>query len=156
MAIIKQAKNMNITVKGTYTVIAGSITEIADKITITATTGNLTLSSNKKVVIQGMNGGVVYNNYTPTSNEKKITDVIWMDSNLEHKINSAHIGDKVSLVLQTKNYNNGETITLKMREKNEREIKTGKVEIIFTGVVNENGFAELKGVVEIEETEKNQ
>ena len=51
MAIIKKAKNITIKVNKDYTLVAGTITEIADKITITATKGNLTLSSNKKIEV---------------------------------------------------------------------------------------------------------
>ena len=64
MAIIKKAKNMYIAVRGTHTVIAGTIMETADKITITATKENLTLGSNKKVIMQGLDGGVKFGNYT--------------------------------------------------------------------------------------------
>jgi hypothetical protein len=53
MAILKQAKNINIFVKGDYIVKAGKLTEIADKINIEAKNDDLTLISNKKVLIHG-------------------------------------------------------------------------------------------------------
>jgi hypothetical protein len=47
MAINKTAKNIYIKVNGAYTIRAGTITETANKITITAIKGNLSLISNK-------------------------------------------------------------------------------------------------------------
>ena len=54
MAIIKQAKNIKITVKSDYNLqVGGKVQKVADKINIEATMGNLILASNKKVVSQG-------------------------------------------------------------------------------------------------------
>jgi len=50
MAIIKQAKNIRITVRGNYTAYFGTLIKTAEKLNVEATKGNLTLNSNKKIV----------------------------------------------------------------------------------------------------------
>jgi hypothetical protein len=54
MAIIKQAKNMTITVKNEYILtVGGKLEKIANKMNVEATHDNLTLISNKKIVSHG-------------------------------------------------------------------------------------------------------
>jgi UDP-2,3-diacylglucosamine pyrophosphatase LpxH len=54
MAITKQAKNINILVKGDYNlIVGGKLEKVANKMNIEATNGNLTLISNKKIIIHG-------------------------------------------------------------------------------------------------------
>jgi hypothetical protein len=53
MAIIKQAKNIEITVKNHYTLKTNKLIKIADKINIEAKYGNLELHSAKKVQAKG-------------------------------------------------------------------------------------------------------
>ena len=65
MAIIKQAKNIKVQVNKGYTVRAGSITEVADKINIEAYKDNLVLNSGKKIQMEGKEGGVKFANYSP-------------------------------------------------------------------------------------------
>ena len=51
MAIIKNAKNITITVKSDYNLtVGGKLEKIADKINVEAKKGNLVLASNKKIV----------------------------------------------------------------------------------------------------------
>ena len=64
MGIIKQAKNINISVTDHYKVIAGSITDISEKINIEAKKENLGISSMKKVNYKGEEG-VKLDNYSP-------------------------------------------------------------------------------------------
>ncbi|MCV9926741.1 hypothetical protein OIU83_03730 [Flavobacterium sp. LS1R49] len=53
MAINKTAKNLTIEIKNKYTCIAKTIYETTGKVEIVATKDNLTLVSNKKVIIRG-------------------------------------------------------------------------------------------------------
>ncbi|WP_164998691.1 hypothetical protein [Flavobacterium sp. 140616W15] len=53
MAIYKICKNRKVTVNNEYTLIVGGIlTKITNQSNIEATTGNLTLISNKKIISQ--------------------------------------------------------------------------------------------------------
>lgn len=143
MAIIKKAKNITIKVNKDYTLVAGAITEIADKITITATKGNLTLSSNKKIIMQGLNGGVKYGTYEPPKiTEKAITEVIWMNSPMEKQISEARNNELLSLKVKTKNYNEGEMISLVIKDEENQEKN-----IQLIGYVNEKGFAVLQEIM---------
>ena len=64
MGIIKQAKNINISVTDHYKVNAGSITDISEKINIEAKKENLGISSMKKVYYKG-DEGIKLNDYSP-------------------------------------------------------------------------------------------
>lgn len=143
MGIIKKAKNITIKVNKNYTLVAGTITEIADKITVTATKRNLTLSSNKKVVIQGLNGGVKYGEYQPPIiTEKAITEIIWMNSPMEKQISEARTNELLSLKVKTKNYNEGEMISLAIKDQENQEKN-----IQLIGYVDNDGFAFLQEVM---------
>jgi Rhs element Vgr protein len=86
--------------------------------------------------------------------EKKILNAKWMCGEMENDISNAFVGDKVSLLVQTRNYEEGESITLKVKEKNDGDVKEGEKEITLTGKVNAEGFAELKEEVEIEKSKE--
>ena len=83
------------------------------------------------------------------SKEKQIVSVKWMDDIMENDIQQAHRGSKSSLLVYTRNYEEGETISLKVKDKNDKEIKDGQKELILSGTVNKEGFAELKEAVDI-------
>ena len=53
MAINKTAKNLSVKIREKYICIAKESTETSDKIEIVATKENLTLMSNKKIIIRG-------------------------------------------------------------------------------------------------------
>jgi hypothetical protein len=53
MAIIKQAKNVKVIVKGNFSVIATKIVKDADEIIIDATSKNLTFNGAKKIITNG-------------------------------------------------------------------------------------------------------
>jgi len=54
MAVIRQAKNYKITVNDKYqAIVNGKLDKYADKIVLKATSGDLNLSSSKKVVTNG-------------------------------------------------------------------------------------------------------
>lgn len=151
MAIIKTAKNITINVKGQYTMIAGTITEVAHKIIITATKENLVLGSNKKVVMQGLNGGVKFGNYEPpVVAEKTITQAIWMNSSMETQISNARTNELLSLKVKTQNYNIGEIITVFVKEQEDEEKN-----IQLIGYVDKDGFAILQEIMYVDTTDLN-
>ncbi|EKT3967334.1 hypothetical protein NTJ12_002421 [Flavobacterium psychrophilum] len=53
MAIIKQAKNITVTITKDYFVMAGEIERTAETMKIVATYGNIELNSEKKIVKNG-------------------------------------------------------------------------------------------------------
>jgi pyrrolidone-carboxylate peptidase len=82
MGIIKKAKNISIIVKGSYSLIANTITKQAGKITITATKGDLILSSNKKVIIQAQDQ-IKFGDYIKPAEilNSKIVEMQFLDEN---------------------------------------------------------------------------
>jgi hypothetical protein len=53
MAIIKQAKNIHITIKKAEIIIAGNLTMTAKKVIIEATNDNLEFNGSKKIIVDG-------------------------------------------------------------------------------------------------------
>ncbi|WP_268847864.1 type VI secretion system tube protein TssD [Flavobacterium aestivum] len=80
---------------------------------------------------------------------KWITDIKWMCPEMKKTINKADVGNKVSLLVRTINYKEGETVSIIIDEANGEDIKTDTKEITFSGQVNADGFAELKKEVMI-------
>jgi hypothetical protein len=65
MGITKQAKNITIYAKTSYTVRAKELVEIADKINYEALKDNLALNGNKGIHLKGDDGGVKFDKYSP-------------------------------------------------------------------------------------------
>lgn len=84
------------------------------------------------------------------SKEKQIVSVKWMDDVMENEIDTGFFGEKVCLLVQTRNFEEGETIDIDVEHEYNNEIK----EITYSGTVNKQGFAELKEKVEIEKQSK--
>jgi hypothetical protein len=82
--------------------------------------------------------------------KKKILNAKWMCAEMEENIGSAGDEEKVSLLVKTRNYIEGETITLIIDDENGYDVKKGKKEITLTGTVAADGSAELKEEVVIE------
>ena len=86
--------------------------------------------------------------------EKQIIDIKWKCENVEQDLRKASEGDKVSLWVQTRNYEEGETISILVDDLNGEDLKDETKELTFTGTVNKEGFAELKEAVEIEKVKE--
>lgn len=89
--------------------------------------------------------------------EKKILNAVWMCAEMEEKIKKASVDDKVSVLVKTRNYKEGETINLKIKERTGREISEGIKEIVLSGNVKADGTAELKEMITLraEKTDPN-
>lgn len=93
MPIIKRAKNITINVKNVHNIFVGGKYEIiAEKIQMTATQGNLSLNSYKKIELIGRDGGIELGNYNPP--EKKIVE------SQEYKLKSTYIHDHLTALAQ--------------------------------------------------------
>ena len=86
--------------------------------------------------------------------EKRIIRLEWQNAQMTSTIDRAFLGDNVSILVQTRNYEVGEIVSLKIKEKDNKEVKTGTTEITLSGTVDENGFAILKEAFTIESSEK--
>ena len=100
MGIFKKANNIYITVRDTYTSISGESYEEAEEVTITGTE-EVELISAKKVIMQGLEGGVQYG--TVDKDEPKIIMSYFTDLNDKILGNRGKIGEEVYLVIEGKN-----------------------------------------------------
>ncbi|NRS90766.1 hypothetical protein HNQ02_003713 [Flavobacterium sp. 7E] len=82
--------------------------------------------------------------------EKKILNATWMCAEMEEEIKEATIGDKVTLLVKTRNYKEGETLNIIIDDINGYDVKEGKKELTFTGTVCADGYARLEEEIEIE------
>jgi hypothetical protein len=82
--------------------------------------------------------------------KKKILNATWMCAEMEENINEVYVDDKVSLLVKTRNYEVGETISIKIKEGTGREINEGIKEMTLSGNVKADGYAELKEKVVLE------
>ncbi|MEP6806372.1 MAG: PAAR-like protein [Flavobacterium sp.] len=76
--------------------------------------------------------------------EKTIINVEWRSEDLQENITSAIERQGVNLMIKTRNYKEGEIITLKIKEATGREINEGVKEIILSGIVKADNTAQLK------------
>ncbi|WP_294328644.1 phage baseplate assembly protein V [uncultured Chryseobacterium sp.] len=83
--------------------------------------------------------------------EKQIVNVQWMDAEAEESIDVAFLGDKISLLVQTRNFNEGETITIDIEDDVNGEIK----ETTYSGTIDKAGFSILKQKIEIKHENTN-
>jgi hypothetical protein len=81
---------------------------------------------------------------------KQIISAKWMCAELKKNIANIANLEKASILIRTKNYDEGDTITVTIDEINGENLKEGIKELTFTSTVNKDGFAELKEVIEIE------
>lgn len=96
---------------------------------------------------------VVLDNYSPpviTPLTKEILNITWKNGDLDSEIDTANIGDKVSLVVETKNYKEGETVVVIIDEIDGKDVKENTKQVKFTGEVNADGLAILKEEIAIE------
>jgi hypothetical protein len=73
-----------------------------------------------------------------------------MDDVMEENIDTGFFGEKVSLLVYTRNYEEGENIDVDV----EHDYNNEKKEVTYSGTVNKEGFAELKEKVEIDKQKK--
>lgn len=96
---------------------------------------------------------VVLDNYSPpviTPLTREILNITWKNGDLDSEIDTANIGDKVSLVVETKNYKEGETVVVIIDEIDGKDVKENTKQVKFTGEVNADGLAILKEEIAIE------
>lgn len=82
--------------------------------------------------------------------EKQIVSAQWMDAEMNKEISMASYDEEISLLVYTRNYEEGESITLTVYEVDDKDINNGEKEITLTGNVKKDGFAELKRSVKVE------
>jgi hypothetical protein len=100
---------------------------------------------------------VIFDNYSAPEvvKIKQVVSASWMTGDLKNNIKNASYGERLGLLVKTINYEAGERITIIVDEKDGKDINQGVKEISLSGIVNENCFAELKEIIEIESPKQN-
>ena len=81
--------------------------------------------------------------------EKRIISAEWMNSTMDQNVNTAYMGDTLSLLLRTRNYNEGETISVTIKERDGKDVADGNKELVLTGIVDKEGVVLLKNSVDM-------
>lgn len=79
-----------------------------------------------------------------TPEEKKILSAVWMCAETEENITNLYERQTAGLLVKTRNYKEGETISIKIKEATGREVNEGLKEMILSGSVKADNTAELK------------
>ena len=72
-----------------------------------------------------------------------------MNSTMDQNVNTAYMGDTLSLLLRTRNYNEGETISVTIKERDGKDVADGNKELVLTGIVDKEGVVLLKNSVDM-------
>ncbi len=73
--------------------------------------------------------------------EKEITDIIVMDENFEKELNESYFDEEVNLLVHTRNYEEGEEVTIMIEQEDSEE------EYTLTGTVDKEGIARIKKIL---------
>jgi hypothetical protein len=81
--------------------------------------------------------------------KKQILSAVWMCAEMKEEIENASFGQTVSILAKTKNYSEGETLSLVVTEVNDNDVAEGIKKITVTGKVKADGSVELREEVKI-------
>lgn len=73
----------------------------------------------------------------------KVVETYWMDEASKKRINKLEYGAKAALFVMTKDIDAGETLTVKIKEKNKEKIDGNNNTLSYSGTVLDNGSAQL-------------
>lgn len=74
----------------------------------------------------------------------RIREIYWMDAEMENKITAINFQKKASILVRTKDYDEGDNITVKITGKNGNDVADGQKEIILNGTVDSQGIVRYK------------
>nr|WP_315032609.1 hypothetical protein [uncultured Chryseobacterium sp.] len=134
MAIIKNAKNINIQVANNYTSLSKVSNEEAQQVIIEATKQNLELSSQKKAILQGYGkGGTIEED---ENQEGKVTEMYWVYGDEDKQITDySRFYVDMNLVVKTEGYKDGESLQVTIKAEDGEPIAEGLNELTLSGTV---------------------
>ncbi|QIY91205.1 hypothetical protein [Chryseobacterium gallinarum] len=133
MAIIKNAKNINIQVANHYTSLSKISHEEAQQVIIEATKQNLELSSQKRAIMQGFGRGEAL---TDDESDGKITKMYWTYGDEKTPLtDSSKFYVDMNLIVETEGYKDGETVEVAIKAEDGEPIAEGIDELTLTGTV---------------------
>lgn len=73
----------------------------------------------------------------------KVVETYWMDAEGKEKIDKKNFGEKASMYVLTENMDAGETVQVRVKEKDGQELLKGKSEMLYSGKVKADGTVTL-------------
>lgn len=90
----------------------------------------------------------VFHYITEEFKEPLITKMYWIDSDTEKIVKKLNPNQKVRLCFETENFKKGEKVKACIKFKNGKKFANDSTQLIFSGIVDENGFAISEEVCE--------
>jgi Domain of unknown function (DUF4280) len=81
--------------------------------------------------------------------KKEIVSIKWMCNEVKKELQNATLNDKVSLLVHTKNYKEGDAIFFDITREDGEDLKEGTSRITVTGKVKADGTAVLKQILKL-------
>jgi len=80
--------------------------------------------------------------------DPQIVNITWMNEDMTEEVSEFSKGDILSLLVYTRNYEVGESISITVKKEDDTDINEGMKELTFNGVVDKDGYARLKAEVD--------
>lgn len=80
--------------------------------------------------------------------EPQIVSITWMNEDMTEEISDFSKDDILSLLVYTRNYEKGESISITVKKEDDTNINENEKELVFTGIVDKDGYARLKGEID--------
>ncbi|WP_299888181.1 PAAR-like protein [uncultured Lacinutrix sp.] len=94
-----------------------------------------------KEIAMTIPGAMIGNDKAP-----KVVESYWMDEAGKEKINEIKYGEKATMFIKTENIDPGESISIKVNDTNGNKIDGNKVQLTYTGTVQNDGIAKLESL----------
>lgn len=76
----------------------------------------------------------------------KVVESYWMDEEASRKIKNSEYGENACFFVRTENIDTGETLEIEMTDKERQDLDDGRQQIIYSGIVQADGTAELQSI----------
>lgn len=95
----------------------------------------------------------VQNEVIQTNNdtEPEIISLKWMNEDMTEEISEYSKGDVLSLLAYTRNYEEGDTLSITVKKEDNTDIKEGVREFVFKGIVDREGYVKIRSAVKTED-----
>lgn len=83
--------------------------------------------------------------------EPEILYIKWMDKDMTEELSYFAKGDTLSLLVYTKNYQQGDTISITVKKDDDTDLVEGGNEFLFKGIVDDDGYVRIKAAIKTED-----
>src|SRR5690606_25339861 len=76
----------------------------------------------------------------------KVVESYWMDEEASRKIKNSEYEENACFFVRTEHIDTGETLEIEMTDKERQDLDDGRQQIIYSGIVQADGTAELQSI----------